>query len=95
MTPDYATILSALGVLGVAFGVFSYFKDPQVKLEKGEGLMSMSINQLQKDLANLRDNHLHTLEVKMDEMRSDISKMSIEITRLGTIIEERIPRKNN
>jgi hypothetical protein len=89
---NYETILTILSIGGILFGAFNYLRNPQIKLEKGEGLMAMSISQLGKDLANLRDNHIHTIDQKLDGQASDIKNLAIEVTRLGTIIEERIPR---
>lgn len=41
----------------------------------------------------LAANHIHTVDVKVDKLGENIGGMSIEIARLTTIIEERIPRK--
>lgn len=90
---NYETILTVLSIGGILFGMFNYFRNPQIKLEKGESLMAMSISQLGKDLANLRDNHIHTIDQKLDVQANDIKNLAIEVTRLGTIIEERIPRQ--
>lgn len=38
-------------------------------------------------------NHIHTVDVKVDTLIATVGTMSNEITRLSTIIEERIPRK--
>jgi hypothetical protein len=90
---DIITIIDQIiTFLGVVFIVFNYFKNPQIKLEKGESLMAMSISQLGKDLANLRDNHIHTIDQKIDGQAGDIKNLAIEVTRLGTIIEERFPK---
>lgn len=88
-----SNIMFIVGMLGVIFTVYNYFKNPQIKLEQGEGLMTMSIKQLQIDLTNLRDNHVHTLDVKIDDHGKSIRDLSIEVTKLATIIDERIPRK--
>jgi len=40
----------------------------------------------------LAQNHIHTVDVKVDTLITTIGKMSNEITRLSTIIDERIPR---
>lgn len=42
---------------------------------------------------SLAQNHLHTVDVKVDNLIETVRLMSNEITRLSTIIEERIPRK--
>ena len=43
----------------------------------------------------LASNHIHTVDVKVDKLTENISTMSIKIQQLTTIIDERIPRKNN
>lgn len=43
----------------------------------------------------LATNHIHTVDVKVDKLGGTVTCMSNEITKLTTIIEERIPRKNN
>ncbi len=83
----------SITLISVLFSAYSYFKDPQTKLEKGEGLMAMSIKQLQVDLTNLRDNHVHSLDIKLDEQGKTIRDLLIQVTKLSTIIDERIPKK--
>ncbi len=39
-------------------------------------------------------NHIHTVDVKVDKLIDTVGAMSNEIVRLGTIISERIPKKN-
>ena len=41
----------------------------------------------------LATNHIHTVDVKVDKLAECINGMGNEITKLTTIIEERIPRK--
>lgn len=43
----------------------------------------------------LAANHIHTVDVKVDKCIENITHMSTEITKLATVIEERIPRRNN
>ena len=40
----------------------------------------------------LAQNHIHTVDTKVDGLMIIVGKMSNEITRLSTIIEERIPK---
>ena len=42
---------------------------------------------------SLAQNHIHTVDTKVDDLAKRMTLMSNEITRLATIIEERIPRK--
>lgn len=39
------------------------------------------------------NNHIHTVDTKVEALSTTISLATNEITRLGTIIEERIPKK--
>ena len=48
---------------------------------------------LSSDLTNLRDNHVHTLDVKFDVIKDEISGLKIEMGKLATIIDERIPKR--
>lgn len=41
----------------------------------------------------LAQNHIHTVDTKVDGLISDIGRMSNEVTRLTTVIDERIPKK--
>lgn len=83
----------AIGIGGAVFGIYSYFRNPQINSEKAESIMALNIVQLQKDFANLRDNHIHSMDIKIDEQGKAIRDLLIQTTRLSTIIEERIPRK--
>lgn len=50
-----------------------------------------------EDAFILASNHTHAVDVKVDGLMKDVSEMNVsitkELTRLSTIIEERIPRK--
>lgn len=46
-----------------------------------------------KEAFLLAQNHTHTVDVKVDKLIELTGEMGKEITRLATIIEERIPRK--
>ena len=41
----------------------------------------------------MAQNHLHTVDVKIDGLLQMIGSLNVEITKLSTIIHERIPRK--
>lgn len=108
----------ALGLLGVIFAVYKYFRGPQEDLEKKQAVDQMAIDSKADILSEqvkwgkelnekrftefgvrldtaltLAQNHIHTVDTKVDNLLVTIGKMSNEITRLSTIIEERIPKK--
>lgn len=82
-----------IGLIGVIITVYNTVRNPQVTSEKNDSLMELSIAQLGKDLANLRDNHVHSLDIKLDETNKVVTQISIQVAKLATIIEERIPKK--
>jgi hypothetical protein len=126
-----SNIMFAIGLLGVIFSVFFYFRKPQESLEKkqiiadeelkdkatilsqkeAEGKTNVLAQQFQwekeanekkfqefscrlDNSMTLAQNHIHTVDVKVDTLITTIGKMSNEITRLSTIIDERIPKKS-
>lgn len=96
-----------LGVLGVIFATYKYFKDPQNEEEKKAALLAQQVNasmesvdrrfkEMQdnfKDLLLQSNNHIHTVDTKVEALSLAMSSMSNSITKLSTIIEERIPKK--
>lgn len=88
-------IISICTVFGIVFAIFNYFRNPQVNSDKNDALMGQTIQQLRLDLTNLRDNHVHTLDTKLDQTISQVSQLSIEVTKLGVIIQERLPINKN
>lgn len=125
-----SNIMFAIGLLGVIFSVFSFFRKPQESLEKkqilvdenlkdkatilsqkeAEGKANVLAQQFQWEkeanekkfnefssrldaAMTLAQNHIHTVDTKVDTLIATIGKMSNEITRLSTIIDERIPKK--
>lgn len=96
-----------LGVGGVIFGIFNYFKNPQIASDKQDALLAQSVandrNSVDLRFKAMQDgfqalllqsnNHIHTVDTKVDTLHGIVGQMSNEITRLGTIIEERIPKK--
>ena len=105
LTPSNITF--GLGIIGLIFTVYSYFKNPQIDGEKKDALLAQQVQwtiegnerrfkEMQENFNQLllqSNNHIHTVDVKVDKVVDSVSMMSNEITKLGTIIEERIPKK--
>lgn len=93
--------------MGTVFTVYNYFRNPQIKSEKEDALFSQRIKLEKedyerrfKDLSDrldgsykLAQNHIHTVDTKVDILDKSIQEMGKSIVRLATIIEERIPKK--
>ncbi len=105
LTPQNITF--TLGVLAIIFSVFRYFKDPQVADDKKSALLAQQVQWAQeaserrfKDIQDnfnalllQSNNHIHTVDIKVDSLATTMAAMSNEVTKLSTIIEERIPKK--
>lgn len=106
-----SNITFIIGILAIIFSVYNYFRNPQIKSEKTDALLSQRM-QWEKEASDKQfgamglridtamttaQNHIHTVDVKVDGLMKDVSEMNVaitkELTRLSTIIEERIPKK--
>lgn len=97
----------ALGIIGLLFGVFRYFKDPQTESDKTDALMKQqmewSANANEQRFKNMQEsfnalllqsnNHIHTVDGKVDKVHEAMVEMGKHVVRLSTVIEERIPKK--
>lgn len=109
LTPSNITFV--LGIMAIIFSIYNYFRNPQIKSEKTDALLNQRV-QWEKEASDKKfsdmglridtamttaQNHIHTVDVKVDGLMKDVSLMNVaitkELTRLSTIIEERIPRK--
>ena len=123
-------IMFSLGILGVIFTVFNYFKNPQEDIEKKQALTEKDLSSKatilaqkeletkalvlaeqvkNKDIENERrfnemgirldtamttaQNHIHTVDTKVDRLIESVGILTNKITELSTIINERIPKK--
>lgn len=100
-------ILSLLGLFGIVFTVYNYFKNPQEESEKTVGLLAQKINLTDganekkfeditkriSEAMTLSQNHIHTIDTKLDKHIEATNLLSIQIAKLETTINERIPKK--
>ncbi len=89
----YENITFALGILGVIFTAYNYFRNPQIKTDESLLVLSNKYDTLNALVINLRDNHIHTIDETLKEQNKDINNLALEMKALTTIIDERIPRK--
>lgn len=105
LTPQ--NIMFALGIIGMMFSIYIYFRAPQIDGDKRDALLDQSVKyqnesvdrrftEIQnnfKELLLQSNNHIHTVDTKVEVLTTEMGKMSNEITKLATIIDERIPKK--
>ena len=86
-------ITFVLGIMCIIFGVYHYFKNPQIEDEKKAGLLAQKVEWEKETTssrfadmnANLRDatalaqNHIHTVDVKVDKLVEQMSLMRNEV----------------
>jgi hypothetical protein len=96
-------------VLTVTFGVFLYFRNPQVDTEKRDAILQQQVqwgseaterrfkemNENFQLLLAQSQNHIHTVDTKVENLTNIVTQMGKDIVCLRTIIEERIPRKSS
>ncbi len=113
-----SNIIFILGVMGAVFGVYTYFRDPQIALDKQQDLDKQEVegkaalleertkwdrDQSEKRFVDmgirldtaftLAQNHTHTVDVKVDKLIDSVNSLGNFVTKLETIIDERIPKK--
>jgi hypothetical protein len=71
MELDIPFILQILTLLGIIWGVYNGINKPQQKGELTDAVFAERFTQFDRELANLRDNHLHTLGIKLDKHIED------------------------
>jgi hypothetical protein len=100
-------IMFGLGIMGVIFTIFNYFRNPQITSDKNDAILAQQLEwsmqgtdrrfkDMQdsfKDLLLQSNNHIHTLDTKVEAMAGIIAAMGTEFAKLSTIIDERIPKK--
>lgn len=96
MTLDFnlSTILQVITLVGIIFAVYKTFRQPQEKSETNDAVFNERFNTLDKTVCNLRDNHLHTLEQKLDKHIAENQMVAIETTRslskIETLLEQHL-----
>ena len=64
-------VMQIITLIGIIFAVYLYFRKPQEKGEVTDAVFTEKFTSLDRELANLRDNHIHTLGT---ELRDHISE---------------------
>ena len=102
-----SNIMFSIGILSLIFSVYHYFKNPQISMEKKDALLAQKLQYVidgnENRFKTIQDsfnalllqsnNHIHTVDVKVDKLCENVSCMGNALIKLSTIIEERIPKK--
>lgn len=81
----YNQVALVAGIVGVAFGIFNMMQVPKTDI------------QVINALNNIRDNHIHTIEKNVERLEEQQASWyrgtGERLTRIETILEERLPTK--
>jgi hypothetical protein len=90
---DIAYVLAILGLLGIIFTIYKYFRDPQVATEKSDALLELRMKNLEDSVTKLLENHLPHIDARLLRLQEQVSIVNTSLVQLTTIIDERIPKK--
>lgn len=85
-------ILGITTLVAVLFGIYHYFRNPQIETDKLTVKLKDDIVSLKKEILEIRETHLRAVEADVKMLTTSVNELSKTVVRLSVIIEERIPR---
>ena len=85
-------ILGFLGLMGIIFSVYLSFRNPQIKSDKDVIKVREDLDSLSREVSEIKEKHLASVEANIEKLSSTIHDLALNVTRLSTIIDERIPK---
>ena len=79
-----------IAVASAVFAVFLFFRKPQEKGEVNDAVFDTKMSALKDLVINLRDNHLHTLECKLDKHIEENQRDAIKTAEINGRIEAKL-----
>lgn len=65
----------------------------ETKFNNLASIMDEKFKSLVEQLVNIKTNHLKHLQDDIVNNRNEITKLSVSVTKLSTVLEERLPKK--
>lgn len=90
VTPQ--NIMFVIGLMGIVFTIYNYFKNPQIKTDQETISLKSEITVLKGEIKEIKETHLRTLEGEIKNLNSSVNQLSGTVIKLATIIDERIPK---
>jgi|LSQX01.1.fsa_nt_gb hypothetical protein len=88
-----AYLLGLAGLLSIIFTVYNSFRNPQIKNNENGIKFREELDALKREVIEIKTSHLVTVEKNMTELSKNIHNLALNVTRLSTIIDERMPRQ--
>lgn len=93
LTPETIPfILSIATMVGVIFTVYLHFRKPQIQTDKEALKLREEFDALKDVVDEVKEKHLRSVEKDLKGLTGTIHELSLTMTRLSTIIDERIPK---
>lgn len=91
------TIFLGIAIISSITAAIMFFRKPQEIGERRDAVLGEKFSNLKEEITNLKDNHIHTLDTKLDAFinsqnirNESFSNKLVEIT---TMLNERLPIK--
>lgn len=85
-------IMGIFGIFGVVFGVYLYFRNPQIKTDQETTKLRDDVENLRKQILEIKETHLRSVENDIKTLTAAVSQLEKTVVKLTTIIDERIPK---
>lgn len=92
-TSTVSYILGIMGIVTILFTVFNYFRNPQIKTDQHTLKLREDLDSLSEIVYEIKEKHITGVETNIKDLSKTIHDLSLTVTRLSTIIDERIPSK--
>ena len=87
-----AFFLSIAAAIGVMFSVYLHFKNPQIKSAQEAVRLRKDLDALEDVVTEVKEKHLRSVEKEMKGLTTTIHHLTLTVTKLSTIIDERMPK---
>lgn len=85
-------LLAVFAFLSALFGVYSYFRNPQIITDKIIIKLQEDFSNVQKQVTEIKETHLKAAENEIKTLTTAVNDLSKTVIKLSTIIDERIPK---
>lgn len=85
----------AVFIIGILLTVYNSIRNPQIKSEKNDIIISDRMAAVEKAVLDIRETHIRSVEHDIKLLNATINALSLNMTKLSTIIDERIPKQKN
>ena len=92
-TNDLNLLLAVFALISILFGLYSYFRNPQITTDKLLLQLQDNYSTLQKQVTEIKETHLKEAEKDIKTLTTAVNDLSKTVIKLSTIIDERIPKK--